>query len=369
MKKLIYILLVGVLIFTFSFSWNIYNKNKEKLLCDKNGDFTILVVSDPQCDNPKQWLEAKTELEILVKRSKPNLVMICGDMNTKNEIPEEQWAEFVSPLTERNIYWATVNGNHDSFKEKHFQMYKSYDKCLNSKLGTDDINYEEDRPVNYVLPIYSNDSKTPVFAVYGMDTGDSNQNGYEGLTEKQIRWYEEQSENLKRINGSNPVTSLLCVHIPLTQTVDMYYSNEGANPAKEKVPGGLYKVYGINNEEDKGMKNYICENGTVVPEVWFSATARANDRGIFDKILKQGDIKAVLFGHVHRTNIIGSYKGVLLGFTGKLSTGCYSDELCRGGRVVRFNQSNPDEFTVSWLGALRTSADQPAIYSDGSIAE
>ena len=98
-------------------------------------------------------------------------------------------------------------------------------------------------------------------------------------------------------------------------------------------------------------------------------TAPQNDRGMFNAILNQGDIKAVIFGHEHQTNLIGSYKGILLGFAGKVSTGCYSDTVCRGGRVIKFDQKNPQNFTVSWIGSMPTSQDQPAIHFDGTLVQ
>ena len=371
MKKFISVTLSIVLISYIALSFTGCSKDSRdtRLMCNENGDFTILVVSDPQCDNMTQWNEAKNELKTLVEKSVPDFVLINGDMNSGNVIPADAWDTFISPLTEKNICWATTNGNHDPYKEEYYEMYKSYDNCLNSKVSIGDPNYEHSRPVNYVIPIYSNDGKTPVFAVYGMDTGISNKNGYEGLTEKQINWYESQSDKLKKTNGGKSVTSLLCMHIPLTQTLDMYYSIDGGGQATEKVPGGLYNIYGIINEPDDGMKNYTCENGTTISKAWFRTTAPKNDKGMFDKILEQNDVKAVFFGHDHCTNFIGSYKGVLLGFVGKLSTGCYSDELCRGGRVLKFNQANPENFTVSWIASLESSEEQPAIYSDGSLAE
>lgn len=372
MKKMIHIVLCCTFILVVSVSLTAAGKETNDdfyLVCDENGDFTILVVSDPQCDNAAQWNEAKTELETLVKRSRPNFVLICGDMNSENIIPEDMWDKFISPLTERNIAWATINGNHDPFDETHFKMYKSYDNCLSELVSKNDPNFEPKRPMNYVIPVYANDGKTPVFAIYGMDTGTANKMGYEGLTEKQINWYKKQSDNLKQSNNAVPVTSLLCIHLPLTQTIDMYYSKSGGGTAKRNVPGGLYNIYGVSNEKSFGAKNYTCENGTKVSNARFCTTAPDNDRGMFDEIVKQGDIKAVLFGHAHKTNLIASYKGVLLGFTGKLSTGCYSDEFCRGGRVLKFHQSSPEKFTVSWLGSLKTSKDQPAIYSDGTIAK
>ncbi len=368
MKKSIFTALAFIFFISaiFPFPTRSSAKNEARLLCDGDGNFTILVVSDPQCDTAAQWNEAKTELETLVERASPDLVIINGDMNSNNIIPADMWELFISPLTERGIYWATTNGNHDPFKQKYYKMYKGYEKCLNSLVDISDPNYEPSRPMNYVIPIYSNDGKAPVFAVYGMDSGTENKNGYEGVTKRQIKWYESRSDELKEKNGGTPVISLLCMHIPLPQVIDMYYSaNDGTSYGKNL--GGIYPVYGILNESNVGVQNYICENKTLVLNSWFDTTAKENDRGLFDSVLNKGDVRAIIFGHDHKTNIVGSYKDVILGFAGKLSTGCYSDKLCRGGRVIRFNQSAPESFTVSWLGALKTSKDQPAIRSDGSV--
>lgn len=358
MKKFSYVLLVCTTLSAILLTFTAFQSPRYfgKLACDKNGDFTILAVSDPQCDTQEQWQEATRELETLLLRANPDLVMICGDMNSDNEIPPKMWAQFILPLNKRKIPWATLNGNHDPFTKEHYEMYRQDEYCLNQLVKTTDENYEEARPMNYVLPIYSHDKKRVVFAVYGMDTGTENEYGYEGVTEKQIAWYKAQSEDLKARHGGSPLPSLLCIHIPLPQTVDLYY-------------GGTSPVFGVVNEKENGMKNYVCENSVVVEKSWIRATAQKNDRGLFRTVLQQGDVKAILFGHVHKTNLIGAYKGVLLGFTGKLSTGCYSDERCRGGRVVRFNENDPENFTVSWLGSLDTCRDQPALYSNGSFAK
>ena len=340
----------------------IIGENKIKLTCNQSGDFTILVVSDPQCDTEGQWQEARAELETLVQRANPDFVLINGDMNSKNQIPSDMWDEFISPLTKRKIYWSTTNGNHDLFRYEYYLMYKKYDTCLNSIVSITDQNFDFTRPMNYCLPIYSNNGKKIVFAVYGMDSGQSNSNGYEGLNQKQIDWYLEQSNNLKAQNEGKSVTSVLCMHLPIPQTVDMYYSiNENGDK--------LYKVYGVANEPKHSKRVYICENGTCVTNLKIHTSSKEQDHQVFEIIKKQNDIKAIIFGHDHCTNILGSYKGVLLGFAGKLSTGCYSDTLCRGGRVIRFNQQNPEKFTTEWLGTLDTSKDQPQVYSDGTLKE
>lgn len=370
MKKTI-LRLAPIIVLAVVFLFSAYNAStgKDKLFCNKYGNFTILIVSDPQCDNKKQWLEAKNELETLINRSNPDFIIINGDMNSQNQIPDEMWNLFISPIKSRGLFWSTTNGNHDPYTNKNYMLFKSSKNCLNSRVSPADQNYEASRPINYVIPIYSNDGKRVVFAVYGMDSGGVNQYGYEGLTEKQISWYAEQSEKLKNQNDGVAVTSLMCIHIPITQTLDMFYSNKNSNIATPKQAGGLYKVYGVTNQGEQAITNYICENKTEVPQTFLHTTAVQNDRGIFKKILKQQDVKIMVFGHEHKTNIAGSYKGVLLSFAGKLSTGCYSDTLCRGGRVIKFNQNNPQDFTTQWLGSIPSSLDQPAIYSDGTLAK
>ncbi len=355
MKKILSVAVLIIVAFGIMLPFVVKSESDKKLICDENGDFIILVVSDPQCDTPVQWREARDELEILIKRADPDFVLINGDMNSNNEIPSDMWDMFVLPLESRGIFWSTTNGNHDPFKYKNYKMYKSYDHCLNDVVNTTDINYEMSRPMNYMLPVFSNDGNKIVFAIYGMDSGGMGENGYEGATKKQIKWYNKQSEMLKNNNGGNAVTSVLCMHIPLPQMLEMYY--------------GGSMIYGIANEIKFNTKGYTTQKGINVDKINVHTSSAMQDNKLFDAILKNGDIKAVLFGHNHRNNFIGSYKGVLLGFVGKLSTGCYSDTICRGGRIIRLNESNPQNFTTEWLTSLDTGRDQPSIYSDGTRAQ
>ena len=366
MKKFLKGFILLILIISISLFFEKYEYEEKFLYCNNDGNFTILIVSDPQCDTEEQWYEARDELEILIKRSNPDFVLINGDMNSNNKIPGDMWNIFIKPINDRKIYWSTTNGNHDFFNFNHYKMYKKYENCLNSLVNAGDKNYDYKRPMNYVIPIYSHDKKRIVFALYGMDTGTSNKYGYEGLTKKQINWYNQQSEKLKNLNNNKRVISLVCMHIPITQTLDMFYSS-GGKASKAKENGGIYKVYGVTNQKGTAVKNYTCADGTFVSESYLHVTAPQNDRGFFDEILKQNDVKAIIFGHEHNTNIIGSYKGVLLGFAGKLSSGCYSDNACRGGRVIKINEKEPEKFTTYWIGSIKGSKDQAEIYADGTI--
>ena len=297
---------------------------ENKLKCNKNGVFTVLVVSDPQCEVSAQWTEGAVELETLVKRATPDLVIINGDMESFNNIPKEGWAEFVRPLTERNIPWATTNGNHDPYSDDVYSVYSEHELCLNAKVDKKDENYEPSRPVNYVLPIYSNDGQKLLFAVYGIDSGTSTDGEWHGATEKQIAWYKKQSDELKKNNDGKPVTALLCCHIPFEEIVDMEI------------------LSGICNE---------C----------ISYTGASFNKGLFASIKEQGDVKIAVFGHSHQINRLGVLDGILLGYAGKISSGSYHDDLSRGGRVVRFDANSPSSVSTSWLAALPTSEDIPEI--------
>ena len=353
MKKIWLIVAIFLLI---ALSFVVKSEGEKQLICDENGNFTILVVSDPQCDTIKQWNEARNELETLVNRASPKFVLINGDINSKNIVPKDKWKEFISVLENRGIYWSTTNGNHDPFDLGNYKMYVGYNYCINTTVSTVDKNYDDTRPMNYVLPIYSNDQQRVVFAIYGMDSGTKGVNGYEGLTTKQIDWYKAQSDMLKVGNGGKAVTSILCMHLPLPQTLEMYY-------------GGKSKIYGVANEINFNLNGYVTKGGKTVSKINVHTSNIDLDNKMFETILNQCDIKGVFFGHNHRNNFIGSYNGVLLGFVGKLSTGCYSDMLCRGGRVIKFNQSAPESFTTEWLTSLPTGQDQPPIHYDGSLAK
>lgn len=295
------------------------------LKCNKNGDFTILVVSDPQCEEKYQWQEAADELETLVQKSNPDYVIINGDMETNNQVTETGWDTFVKPLTARGIFWSTTNGNHDPFSEEINNIYTKYDTCLNKTVDVDDEFYESDRPLNYVYPVYSNDGNSVVFAVYGMDSGVGNHPDWEGYTKRQINWYKRESNFLKAQNSGTPVASLMCCHIPFEEVAQM---------------------------------NVIC--GIVNEEVTMTCTA--NNRGTLDAIIEQGDVKIAVFGHSHSINHIGIHKGIYLSYAGKVSSGSYHDDRMRGGRVVKFNQSNPQNFSTQWLGALDVADDQPELF-------
>ena len=342
-----------------------------KLTCNETGDFTILVIGDPQLDWPEVYHEGPEEIDILLDRVNPDFVLLNGDLKTRNDYDFEYLDGIVSPINKRNIPWAYTNGNHDPFSEEHHAWYKSYPLCLGDVVSPDAPDFEPTRPLNYVLPVYSHDGTRQVFAVWGMDTGAYNEYGWDGLTEKQIRWYRRTSDEQTARNGKK-VAGLLCCHIAFTQVLDLYYSKKSGKTAVLGERGDAYPCYGNFTmgieAEDYNCEEYITDTGTVLKGRGGSSCTRPqNDRGMMQAILDQGDIKAVAFAHEHIKNMAGSFHGVLLSYSGKISMGCGADEQTRGGRVFRFNEKNPEGLVTWWVGSMETSEDQPVMDVDGNL--
>lgn len=338
-----------------------------RLSCNEKGEFTILVIGDPQLDWPEVEHEGPEEIEALLHRVRPDLVILNGDIKTIDDFDAAYVDNIFKPINDRGIPWAYVNGNHDRFTPAHHALFAAYENCLAVPLPADDPGYDPERPLNFVLPIASHDGKKTVFAVWGMDTGMYNQNGWEGLTEKQIAWYRRTSDRLIAENGA-PVTGLLCCHIAFPQMVDLYYSKQAGGTAAPGERGDAYPVYGLMSP-GLGEEDYVTDTGTeITGATGFSCTHRKNDRGMLEAILNQGDIRMAVFSHEHQKTLVGSYRGLLLGYTGKISMGCGANALTRGGRVVRLNEAAPEKFTTYWVGSMETSEDQPEIYRDGSLA-
>ena len=332
------------------------------LTCNQDGTFTILVIGDPQLDWPEVAHEGPEEIGILLKRVSPDLVVLNGDIKTINDFDEDYLSRLIAPIEERQLPWAYVTGNHDRFTEEHHRFCTRH-RCLSTTVPADDPDYEEDRPLNFVLPIYTYDGKRQVFAVWGMDTGMYNKYGWEGLTHKQIRWYQRTSDAITASCGEK-VTGLLCCHIPFPQVVDLYYSKKDGGVVRAGERGDKYPVWGRMDLSPNGRAE-VTENGTkILEQTGFNCTNRMNDRGMFKAICEQGDIKIAVFSHEHNKNFVGNYNGVLLGYSGKISMGCGAVEYCRGGRVIRFRESAPEAFETYWVGSVETSEDLPPVTLD-----
>lgn len=317
---------------------------KHTLRFRENGEFRILVFTDVQACPPAPCERTLNDMNAVIDRECPDLVLFCGD-NAKECETEAQLHDYLSVLVahleEKKIPWAHVYGNHDDesydrddgsrvhplHRSVQQHVYEAFPYCL-SKAGPEEIKGTG----NYVLPVYSSDeSRTdPVFAVWGFDSGayidDPGLPGYparlgntmfRGQPESnyaympftQIRWYFDTSEEIERYAG-HTVPGMAYFHIPLQE---------------------FYEV--SLNPEETGMTGEKREEVCAGPL----------NSGLFTAMIERGDIKAVCCGHDHCNDYAGTFCGICLAYAANIGYDTYHHEDMMGGRMFIVRESAPDQ--------------------------
>lgn len=338
-------LAIGLMIFTLSISGvacktvsddeKLQNllQTKRELLFDENGNFKVLICADVHANGTLPE-NVKSNLETLVERENPNLVIFTGDntiCNSKKSL-KEALNSMVGLIEQKGIAWCHVYGNHDHegglIKSVMQPVYESYDYCL-SKHGDKSLSGVG----NYVLPIYKSGDSEPKALVWCLDSGNyiseidklkseynadfegHRNSGYDYIKSDQIAWYEESSRLIENKFGKK-INSLMAFHIPLQESYYAWVDREN------------WEWTGSKNEE-------VCASGI--------------NSGLFNKILSRGDVKAIVNGHDHVNDYMVNYHGVKLCYSPNFSTLTYHSESVMGARVFNINESGEISTYVSYL--------------------
>ena len=306
---------------------------KHTLRVDENGNFKVLVLSDVQFNTPNISEETLTNIETIVSREQPDLVIFNGD-NSFGIRREKEMRAYVTNMTryleENHIPWAHVYGNHDAElwrpaldKETQQAIYESFDYCV-SKAGEADL-YGVG---NFVLPVLEHDSDRIAFNVWCFDSGtggiysDANipydvtvgnntfWSHYENMEMNQVEWFKESSALLAEYNGS-PIPGMMALHIPLQET---------------------YYAWAARAREDLEWNGKQREN----------ISAHAQDVPLFDAA-KENHILAIVNSHDHINDFMVKYQGIRLCYTACIGTYEYHADDMLGGRVVEFSTAKPDD--------------------------
>lgn len=285
---------------------------------DKNKDFVILNLSDPQMGD-EDWVEGHPYKDILiytirelVERVHPDLITITGDV---------AWAEHYASyenlsnlLDTTGIPWAPVWGNHDHQcgtepMLKAAALLKKHPLCL----------LEDGDPAfgngNYILTI--NEDDKPVTALFMIDSHNSTEveeNGvkrwaYDKLWPDQLIWIGEQATALKKQGYKD---AIMMLHIPL------YCYRAASEMIFPGGRGGDSEIYGQQHE---------------------LIASHPMDEGALPIIKKSGLITHVLAGHDHCNNFIVDYEGIKLMFACKTGAGCYWQSAMSGGTVITIDSN------------------------------
>jgi hypothetical protein len=305
---------------------------KHTLRVDENGNFKVLILSDVQFNTPNISEETLTNIETIVSREQPDLVIFNGDNSfglSRQKDVRSYVAKMTQYLEENQIPWAHVYGNHDAEpgpaldKEKQQEVYEEFEYCL-SKAGEEGL-YGVG---NFVLPVLEHDSDRIAFNVWCFDSGTGNiytdanipldvtygidtfYSHYDRMEMNQVEWFRESSALLAAYNGA-PVPGMMAFHIPLHETSFAWAARLA------------------NNLEWTGERR---EN----------ISAHAQDVPLFDAAL-ENNILAIVNSHDHINDFMVKYRGIRLCYTACIGTYVYHADDMLGGRVVEFNTANPKD--------------------------
>lgn len=290
---------------------------KPELKFNSNGTFKIVQFADAH-EGPIMDTKTIDLMNKILDYEKPNLVVLTGD-NIDDKCRsaadvKKAINNLANPMEKRRIPWAVVFGNHDTEndkvgKEAMLRLYMSYPHNI-SQAGFRDA----DRIGNYTLLVKSSKSNLPEFNIYMLDSGtySSLLQTYDWIKKNQIAWYRNTSAELKAKYGS-PIPSLMFFHIPLPEWKELWNSGTAIGERNEEV-----------------SCSYI-------------------NSGLFQELVRTGDVKGVFVGHDHINDYIGNLQGIILGYSRSIGYDTYGKEgFSRGARVFIINENNPSKFRT-WM--------------------
>ena len=156
--------------------------------------------------------------------------------------------------------------------------------------------------------------------------------GYACTTKEQIAWYVQKSEELKALNGGEPVYSINFQHIIVPNIFDALVECEEGT--EESVPHGNGYI-----TLPEGVEGHLHE--TPCPPNY--------SNGQFEAFVQQGDVLATVSGHDHKNDFVVPYNGVDIINTPGVGFSSYNDETV-GSRVFVIDEDAPQDYETYTVG-------------------
>lgn len=306
---------------------------------DENGDFTILHLTDWHTVYPMPEIHKQYAKEALAA-SDPDLVVLGGDMS---EASTEDYPAAVKEICDLFIEAETpfviTFGNHDYLHgiaiDDMFALYKQYggEYCL-----SEDENPELFGCGTCSLSVYSNDESRVAYEIYCFDSGcEVEGKGYESVHPEQIEWYQNKAEELKSANGGEYVPSVVFQHIIVQEIFDKLFPVAKENDTKniEAFDGIAYKMKAIPNLSNI-KDGYLLEKPC--PGYY--------NYGQLDAMSKNGDVRAMFFGHEHSNSFTVEIDGVDIVNTPSVKPHSILKIINWGGRVITLHEDGTYESEV-----------------------
>ena len=325
----------------------------------KNGKFVILQVSDPQ---DLQWVRPAM-VKMLDKAydvMAPDLVIFTGDNILGNHLRDARFgsrktvktvegekarmktaiAHICEPVEKRGIPFTMIYGNHDDMneitKEEQADIFRSYSCCV----GVDGSEETTGDAATFALPVFSSDGEKKLFNLWCVDSAWMDKDTgkcHTVVKKKAVDWYLEESERLKEENGGEWLPSIMFQHVPAAGTSRLTERCSENDPGAVREHGKDGSIHYVRLDPAKAS-GFLGEGISECRE----------DYGQLDAVKKQGDVKAMVFGHDHVNCFEGFVDGVRIIQTPAASFRCYGNSL-RGVRVFVLDENSPADFTTYTL--------------------
>ncbi len=331
----------------------------KKLLFRKDGTFKILQITDVHgiC---KKTPDTSRLIEGILDSEKPDLVVFTGDQikgyglsyltGDKVKKVEQAIDNYTEPVDRRGIPFIVTFGNHDPqvgiSQEKQMEMYRAFENCLVPEEGY------EFGPGTGSFPIYGSDGERPALNLYVFDSGsNAPEGGYDPFDPKMIEWYRSIREKLFQKWGAY-IPSFVFQHIPVEEIYNLY------DEVSKKHPNAI-KAFRTRKGRYYKLKDDIAHDDVKLYEP--SGSPDVNT-GEFDAMTEKGEVFAMLFGHDHMNNFIGTYKDVDMGYGPSCGFNEYGNGVERGCRVIVLNEKDVrhyDSYVVTYRDLFGSKVIKP----------
>lgn len=308
-----------------------------------DGKLKIAVFSDLQTTQnvPRNLSD---NLARVLDEEEPDLVVFLGDQVEgkhlwihlgDNEAHVKRVIDrILQPVTEREIPFAVVFGNHDAQdagvdKETQMAYYRTFPGCLASDEG-------EALPGcgTYHLLYYSADGTRPVLNLYFVDSLEYDAGGgYGCVSKEQTAWCRTVGETLSRTNGGQTVPAMVFQHIIVPEIYNAF------TQVRDKEESGAFAGKGVGKGRwytaPAGLEG--LEEAPCPPEY---------SNGQFAAWREAGDVVAAFFGHDHLNSFTAQLDGISLTACPGATYTSYNSEETRGVRIIEINEDGVAGYTT-----------------------
>ncbi len=356
MKKIISILLVISMMLSLSLTVFAADTEEPVLRFRKDGTFKILVLADVQDVYPIDDAMMAFINEAL-DYAQPDLVVFDGDNIMTEDV--RAYEQLLYPLTERDIPFTLVFGNHDPEREnftaeQQLAEYQKYEGCLA---------YDADPALhgcgNHNLLIYSSKGNDIAFNLWMFDSGSSLREngewlGYDWVRADQIEWYNNTRDAITEANGGKLVYSIAFQHIIPKEAVEVLYYESDISMGELTYnfnDGGVYSfIPKIENFDGYIFEKSCCGNGS---------------DGQWDAMKAGGDVLAVVVGHDHVNSFVADIDGIDLVQTPGATYHSYYNNMLQGARVIELDEGDLDSYYTYELTSSFLATQSGSNITDG----